>query len=89
MASAPTRVSHATQGMRWMRPPRCPRLRSPVACNTAPVPRNSRLFMNAWFIAWYMTAIKVSAAAARMSAPVKTIASPSPVNKIPTFSMDE
>ena len=47
MASAPTSVSHATQGMRWMRPPSRPRLRSPVACSTEPVPRNSRLFMNA------------------------------------------
>ena len=31
IASTPTRVSQATQGMRWIRPPRRPRLRSPVA----------------------------------------------------------
>jgi len=42
-------MGQATHGMRWIRPPRRPRLRSPVECRTAPVPRNSRLFMNAWF----------------------------------------
>ncbi len=47
-ASAPMSESQATQGMRWMSPPRRPRLRSPVACSTAPVPRNSRLFIIAW-----------------------------------------
>ena len=42
MASTPMSVSHATHGIRWMRPPRCPRLRSPVACNTAPVPEKQQ-----------------------------------------------
>ena len=36
-----------------IRPPSLPRLRSPVACSTEPVPRNSRLLKNAWLSTWY------------------------------------
>ena len=45
--SAPTSASHATQGMRRIRPPSLPRLRSLVACSTEPVARNNRLLKNA------------------------------------------
>ncbi len=46
-ARAPTSVSHATHGIVRISPPSLPRLRSPVACSTLPVARNSRLLKSA------------------------------------------
>ena len=49
MASAPTRKKAAVRGMRWMRPPSPSRSRRPVACSTAPAPRNSSDLNQEWF----------------------------------------
>ena len=67
LASTPTSVIQATQGMLRISPPSLPRLRSEVACSTEPVPRNSRLLNRAWLATWYRLAVSASAAIGFMS----------------------
>jgi hypothetical protein len=43
IATQPTRKQNAVCGMRWIKPPRCSMLRSPVEVSTAPAPKNNRL----------------------------------------------
>ena len=62
LAMIPTSVAQATQGMVRIRPPSLPRLRSPVACSTEPVARNSRLLNSAWLATCTRVAVNASAA---------------------------
>ena len=62
LASTPSSVIQATQGVLRISPPNLPRLRSPVACSTQPVPRKSRLLNSAWTATWYRLAVSASAA---------------------------
>ena len=76
MASAPMRVSQATHGMRWISPPRRPRLRSPVECRTAPCPEKQQTLHERVIEAVIEERDQASAPRAGMPTPKNTMRKP-------------
>ena len=60
--------------------------RSPVAVNTAPAPKNSRLLNKEWLSTWNKAAVRASAAGSAIPLAVKASARPRPMTMMPMFS---